>query len=102
MISLSKGKEVGVRMNYFMPGGGGFVVNSGENVWFSIAPDCACYLTAGAYGTKNFSTPSSYIDMSSHYGITLGSDTPSSYKFYAINDNNFDITVSGGVRIFKS
>lgn len=98
--SIDNEIEAGVRMNYFMPGGGSFVVNSGETVWFSIAPDRACYLTAGVYGSKNFSTPSSYIDMSSVYGITLGSDTPGSYKFYAINDNSFNINVEGSVSIF--
>lgn len=98
--SIDNEIEAGIRMNYFMPGGGSFVVNSGETVWFSIAPDRACYLTAGVYGSKNFSTPSSYIDMSSYYGITLGSDTPGSYKFYAINDNSFDINVEGSVSIF--
>ena len=91
----------GVRMNYYMPDGGSFVVNSGETCSYQIAPDRPCWITAGVFGSREFSTGSIYIDKKSYGGINLGTDKPGSFNYYVVNDNSFDINVEGSVSIEK-
>lgn len=95
--SINSVVEKGYRVTYSMPGGGYFVVGDGEQITCSIGPNQACILTVGAIGTKSFEIMNE-VDMSSYYGITIGTDTKGTYKFYCANRNNdFDITVDGGI-----
>lgn len=95
------GSEIkdGIRKTYFMPDGSSFVVADGETILFSIEPNKVCWLTFGATGTKEF-RDSAYVDKKKYFGVTIGTTTPGSYKFFAENtDNGFDVTVDGTIGI---
>lgn len=89
----------GYRTTFAMPGGDSFVVDDGEEVKFSIEPDTACWLKFGSTGTKDY-TNSAYVDKVNWFGITIVTDTPGSYKFFAANtENGFDVTVNGVIEV---
>lgn len=89
----------GNKVTYSMPNGASFLVAPGESVICSIGPNKACWLTVGASGTKNYNNKV-YVDFQNYYGVTVGTSTEGSYKFYAANyDNDFTITVSGSVSV---
>lgn len=89
----------GYKVTYSMPNGASFLVAPGESVTCQIGPNRACWLTVGASGTKNYEK-TVYVDFLNYYGITVGTTTEGSYKFYAANyDNDFTVTVSGIVRV---
>ena len=98
--TISNELGAGVQMNYFMPDGGQFVVDDGEELMYSIEPNRACYLSVGAYGSRYFMIGPRYIDRKSNYGITLGTRNPGSFNFFVINENDFDIYVKGSVDIY--
>lgn len=89
----------GYKKTYFMPDGSSFKVDDGEEIIFSIEPDKACWLTFGSTGTKDY-TNSAYVDKKTWFGVTIATDTPGSYKFFAENtENGFDITVDGSIQV---
>lgn len=70
-----------------------------KKLFFSIEPDTACWLKFGSTGTKDY-TNSAYVDKVNWFGITIATDTPGSYKFFAANtENGFDVTVTGVVEV---